>query len=262
MAVLWHLGKAEGGESGEVSMGLISEDLENLRSLHLTLSTQDGRYVACHHRPRQCPEQTELISHSTGVRMYPSPALPSPGRPNQPILWVPEMMPVCPAAVANGFNDSPSWLFMVQDSAQLLETFLMGEAGRLQPPAHPEPLGSHGASLPTVRNELGPFWDSKAPPSEMGYFQGILGMSSTPSRAPVRLLQVPRPAGQLRAAQISSRGLAKEQGHLERAGPGRILGRARERLGDCAPEIPTIGQSVLNRFRSSEVKKKKSENIV
>lgn len=86
-----------------------------------------------------------------------------------------------------------------------------------------------------------------------------------PLAAPLPLLQVPRPAGEPRAAWTSCRGLAEERGQLGE-GPGlaeRWAGpeRERERVEGFSPEIQTIRQSVLDRFRSSEVKKK-SENIV
>jgi hypothetical protein len=46
---------------------------------------------------------------------------------------------------------------------------------------------------------------------------------------------------------------------VSRRGPSRILGRTSRRLGDFSPEIQTIGQSVLDRFRSSGVKKKNQQ---
>lgn len=131
------------------------------------------------------------------------------------------------------------------------------EEGRLQPPAPSRPPGSHVAPLPGTPPppaQVSSSWASKAFSSRDRTSPGGPGPelnlgAQTPSR------------GEPQAVSRGPTGL--QVGHPSpvtrgrgRGPPGRFLGRVRERLGDFSPEIQTIGQSVLDRFRSSEVGKK------
>lgn len=115
--------------------------------------------------------------------------------------------------------------------------------------------GSEGQSF--LGKQRLPFWGQDI---SSGFWAWAPPGSVGPPPSPGELPSIPcRPTGQRASPgppQASCRDLA--EGRVTEAGPGpdRILGRTRERLGDFSPEIQTIGQSVLDRFRSSEVKKK------
>lgn len=93
-----------------------------------------------------------------------------------------------------------------------------------------------GSQAAAVLGEFGPFWESLSS-GVSGHMQ-IHRSWASPCLSPVG------PAGAWLRSGVSRRR------------PGRILGRTRGRLEDFPPEIQTIGQSVLDRFSSSEVKKK------
>lgn len=106
--------------------------------------------------------------------------------------------------------------------------------------------GSRVAPLPTVPGEFGPSRDGSFPVDLRHKMNSPLSISCRSSGQRTSPGQPSHPAGAWVRSRVPWRGLA----------PGRILGRTRERLGDFSPEIQTIGQSVLDRFRSSDVKKK------
>lgn len=161
---------------------------------------------------------------------------------------------VCPAAVVNRDNDGPSQLLVLWPSPapRGLSKWERGEGGRWQLPAPPRLPGSQGALLPAEAPEFSPSWRSKAFSCRDRIFPVGPGQECHLS------VQTPSPGEPL---PVSCRSTRQQVGMSSRVtrrgrGPGRILGWARERSGDFSPEIQTIGQSVLDRFRSSEVGKK------
>ena len=156
--------------------------------------------------------------------------------------WSPEIMTALYSCLRCGSAQHPAYF---------------AEEGRLQPPAPSRPPGSPVAPLPGTPPppaQVSSSWASKAfssrdrispggpgPELNLGAQTPSQGEPQAVSRGPTGL-QVGRPSPVTRG-----RG---------RGPPGRFLGRVRERLGDFSPEIQTIGQSVLDRFRSSEVGKK------
>lgn len=194
--------------------------------------------AGCHRWSLPCLGQTLLINPSQKGSGCAKP------HPQAAPTVDPEGTPVGPAAVGNGDNDGPSQLLTLVAQPSTQDPFLMGEEGRSQPPTPP--------GLPR----------SCAAPAPRCVVSWVLPRKAEPSR--------PGPRG-LQCAHLECRPLTRERPcpSVPCRSPGRRLspGQPREDLGlaglwgeeglaNFSPEIQTIGQSVLDRFRSSEVTKK------